>query len=258
MALDDLLALNKPSDSGVVAPVPDVMEILIRALRDAGGFGAEGIFRLSTGTAVRRAAMLRLHRFDYDNLDTDDPAAADAHLYSSLLKEWFKRLPAPLIVDYEACLAMARAPETESTALVAQLCAAMAPSSRAVLERLMAFVEELAEHVDETRMTARNLCIVFAPGLVRPARDQSALDMLRDQPQQLLALERIYRHVRGKQPGAEVARVSGASPGSRTSTGALGSAGPEPPEASSSLSSSPSPPPVRVLEMSTPLEGLDL
>jgi hypothetical protein len=68
----------------------------------------------------------------------------------------------------------------------------MSVPARAVLKKLMLFVADLELHAEKTRMNAKNLCLVFAPGIVRPSKELSALEMLRDQPLQQEALERMY------------------------------------------------------------------
>ncbi len=137
---------------------------------------------------------MRLHQFDlHQVLEADE--SGDPHLFCVLLKEWLKRLPQPLIADYKACLAMAQQEEAEQRATMQRLWDDMAVNSRAVLRRLMLFAHELAAHSEKTRMTARNLCIVFAPGIMHPLEEQSALDMLRDQPLTQEALELVYDFV---------------------------------------------------------------
>jgi hypothetical protein len=50
----------------------------------------------SVGEQEKHMAMMRLHRYEYFDIASRDP-----HLYAVLLKEWLKRLPQPLLSDYE-------------------------------------------------------------------------------------------------------------------------------------------------------------
>ena len=191
MPLEELAA--READTPEVTAVPHVMELLLRRMEGAGGFRAEGIFRLSVGSVVKEMAMARLHRFEYalpPAGDYDDP-----HLYCVLLKEWLKRLPVPLIGDYAGCLELAACPPERDAAIVARLWAGMTPLAQAVLRRLMRFVRAAVVHEKITRMSATNLCIVFAPGILRPHAQQSALEMLRDQPATQAALLKVYQWV---------------------------------------------------------------
>ena len=81
-------------------------------------------------------------------------------------------------------------------------------AAKAVLLRLMEFIEAVAQHEKQTRMTANSLCLVFAPGILRPAGEQSALDMLRDQPLSQKALMKLYEFVLQKGRDADASRLS--------------------------------------------------
>jgi hypothetical protein len=192
MSLDALMKRQPPDALNGSDAVPHVMDLLLRRMEGAGGFKAEGIFRLSVGSLVKEAAMARLHRFDYTlpSGDYDDP-----HLYCVLLKEWLKRLPLPLLADYAGCLELAACPPEREDAIAGRLWRGMTPLAQAVLHRLMRFVRTAVAYEKVTRMSETNLCIVFAPGILRPFAEQSALDMLRDQAATQAALLKMYQWV---------------------------------------------------------------
>ncbi len=195
MPLEELMTRQpqSPRETGeALTEVPYVMDLLLRRFEAAGGFASEGIFRLSIGSVVKHNAMVRLHQFDYTMRpkDYDDP-----HLYCVLLKEWVKRLPMPLIEDYAACLRLGASSSEDCSEQIGALWGSMTPLARAVLRRLMLFVQTATAHEKVTRMNVTNLCIVFAPGILRPKAEQSALEMLRDQGATQAALLKVYEWV---------------------------------------------------------------
>lgn len=136
--------------------VPTVMNALLRKIETCGGFEAEGIFRISVATAVKKEAMRRLHAYDYA-LPQEDP-----YLHAALLKEWLMRLPDPLINNYALCLQLGQqtaSPEADAR-LLDSLWNEMSPAAQAVVYRLMHFIKAAIAHEKETKMGATNFCMV--------------------------------------------------------------------------------------------------
>ena len=170
--------------------VPRVLVHLIGQVERTNGFETEGIFRLSIATSVKNAALARLHSGVLDS------TSKDPHLYCVLLKEWLRRLPEPLVPSYEKCIRLAEEEDVDAQeALLEEIWADTSIPAKAVLQKLVDFIEAACLHEKVTRMNASSLCLVFAPGILRPAKEQSALDMLRDQPLSQRALLRIYEWI---------------------------------------------------------------
>ena len=170
--------------------VPRVLVHLIAQVEITGGFSTEGIFRVSVATSARQAGLARLHS---GLLDT---SSEDPHLYCALLKEWLRRLPEPLVPSYEKCVGLSAIEESDARAeLLADIWNDTSVPAKAVLRKLADFIDAACLHEKATRMSASSLCLVFAPGILRPAMEQSALDMLRDQPRSQRALFLIYEWI---------------------------------------------------------------
>jgi len=138
--------------------VPMILPALTEAIRDAGGFSLQGIFREAVGAGELREFIGRLEVDDYNLSD-----ASTAHVPACLLKKWLRELPAPLVGDnlYDAAIAVT------STADVADVFARLGPLEQRTLRMLVHFLAELSGAADTNRMTVANLAVVFAPCLLR-------------------------------------------------------------------------------------------
>lgn len=204
-SLEELLERDFGEDLAGDHSVPRVLVHLIKQIEVTGGLETEGIFRLSVTTDAKKMAMAALHA---GLLDSTSP---DPHLYCVLLKEWFRRLPSPLVPSYDKCITLAKCTDKASQEeLLEEIWSDTSIPAKAVLRKVFDFIEAAVLHEKTTRMNDSSLCLVFAPGILRPAVEQSALDMLRDQPLSQKALLMIYEWVRHrKQQEEDVADLSG-------------------------------------------------
>jgi hypothetical protein len=138
--------------------VPMILPALLEAIRDAGGFSLQGIFREAVGAGELREFVGRLEADEY-TLD----GASTAHVPACLLKKWLRELPSPLIGDalYESAIS------STSPADALAVFGRLGPLEQRTVRMLCLFLAELSAEAETNRMTVTNLAVVFAPCLLR-------------------------------------------------------------------------------------------
>ncbi|KAJ5939702.1 hypothetical protein N7466_002836 [Penicillium verhagenii] len=133
------------------------------------GMDMEGIYRKSGAASAIQTIREGFERspFDYDISDPD----LDIHAVTSALKQYFRKLPNPLITYevYELIIESGEItdPSTRIDVLVKGL-RELPRSHRDVLEFLMFHLQRVIERQDENLMTCQNIAVVFAPTIMRP------------------------------------------------------------------------------------------
>jgi hypothetical protein len=129
----------------------------------------EGIYRKSGAASVIQGIREGFERspFDYDLSDPD----LDIHAVTSALKQYFRKLPTPLIT-YEVYEKIIESSELTSTLdrvdLLQRSLMELPRVHRDVLEFLVFHLKRVVERRDENLMTSQNIAVVFAPTIMRP------------------------------------------------------------------------------------------
>jgi hypothetical protein len=130
----------------------------------------EGIYRKSGGNSqiimVKEGFERQPH--DYDISDPD----LDIHTITSALKQYFRKLPSPLITydvydDFLESNSFASDPALRMEAL-RQALVNLPKAHRDVLEFLVFHLKRVVEREKENKMTSLNIAVVFAPTIMRP------------------------------------------------------------------------------------------
>ena len=156
------------------------------------GEGRDGIYRLSG-----QASHIQSLRHQFDEGSVPCPLPGDLHAVASLLKLYFRELPASLLPAslYPSLVAAARlAPLHRLRALRSLVLGLPLPHLR-TLRHLVHHLHLLSLAHRTTGMTSRNLAIVWAPNLLR-APEQGSQDCLRDIGVQALVIETLILHFR--------------------------------------------------------------
>ncbi|CAL5870994.1 uncharacterized protein PFLUO_LOCUS5236 [Penicillium psychrofluorescens] len=133
------------------------------------GMDMEGIYRKSGAASVIQGIREGFERspFDYDLSDPD----LDIHAVTSALKQYFRKLPTPLIT-YEVYEKIIESSELTSTLervdLLQRSLMELPRVHRDVLEFLVFHLKRVVERRDENLMTSQNVAVVFAPTIMRP------------------------------------------------------------------------------------------
>lgn len=129
----------------------------------------EGIYRKSGAASAIQGIREGFERspFDYDISDPD----LDIHAVTSALKQYFRKLPTPLITFeiYEKIIDSGEITNTPARVELLQKALQELPRvHRDVLEFLVFHLKRVVERQDENLMTSQNVAVVFAPTIMRP------------------------------------------------------------------------------------------
>ncbi|OJJ49884.1 hypothetical protein ASPZODRAFT_58061 [Penicilliopsis zonata CBS 506.65] len=133
------------------------------------GMDMEGIYRKSGASSVTqtiREGFEKSH-LDYDISDPD----LDIHAVTSTLKQYFRKLPTPLITFdvYEGVIESGEITSQQARIEALQKSLSELPRvHRDVLEFLMFHLTRVVEREKENLMTSQNVAVVFAPTIMRP------------------------------------------------------------------------------------------
>ncbi|KAG0155272.1 hypothetical protein PDIDSM_846 [Penicillium digitatum] len=133
------------------------------------GMNMEGIYRKSGAASVIQTIRegFECSPFDYDISDPD----LDIHAVTSTLKQYFRKLPNPLITYevYELVIDSAEvSPMSARIELMQKSLLELPRVHRDVLEFLVFHLRRVVERHEENLMTSQNVAVVFAPTIMRP------------------------------------------------------------------------------------------
>ncbi|KAI2790055.1 hypothetical protein POX_d05559 [Penicillium oxalicum] len=133
------------------------------------GMDMEGIYRKSGAASAIQGIREGFERspFDYDISDPD----LDIHAVTSALKQYFRKLPTPLITYeiYDKIIDSAEVTHAPTRIELLQKNLSELPRvHRDVLEFLVFHLKRVVERQEENLMTSQNIAVVFAPTIMRP------------------------------------------------------------------------------------------
>ncbi|MCJ1294566.1 Rho-type gtpase-activating protein [Xylographa carneopallida] len=144
--------------------------IIIRCIEEVElrGMEIEGIYRKSGGNSQIQVVK---EGFEYSNdFDISDPDL-DINAVTSALKQYFRRLPTPLITweVYDKLLDSTMAPDEGSRIELMRAAIGDLPfHHRSCLEFLIFHLQRVVMHERQNLMTPLNVAVVFAPTIMRP------------------------------------------------------------------------------------------
>lgn len=165
------------------------------------GMDAEGVYRKSGGSGQVKAIQAGFEK-DPSNYDISDPDL-DIHAVTSALKQYFRKLPTPLITydvydslleagalsnigvsedddkDSSKTKALIRAATDKQVLALRSAVSDLPEHHRNCLEYLVLHLRRVMKSKDENLMTSLNLAVVFAPTIMRPSSiEREMSDML--------------------------------------------------------------------------------
>ena len=158
---------------------------------ESRGMDMEGIYRKSGGAGQVKIVQ---QGFEKDNnYDISDPDL-DIHSVTSALKQYFRKLPTPLITFdvYDALLEAGALKDKEKQALSLRVAVAELPEHhRDCLEYLIQHLSRVMAQEAENLMTPLNLAVVFAPTIMRPLSIEREMS---DMQAQRIAVQAMLEH----------------------------------------------------------------
>ncbi|OMP82117.1 putative Rho-type GTPase-activating protein 4 [Diplodia seriata] len=173
------------------ATIPSIVRRCIQEV-ELRGVDVEGIYRKSGGSGQVNQVRAGFEKeAEYDISDPD----LDIHAVTSALKQYFRRLPNPLITFevYDELLA-AGAFHQDIEKLVPAMRSAidsLPQHHRDCLEFLVFHLARVMEHKKDNLMTAVNIAVVFAPTVMRP---QTIEREMTDMGPQRTAIQALLEH----------------------------------------------------------------
>ncbi|EME47748.1 hypothetical protein DOTSEDRAFT_69629 [Dothistroma septosporum NZE10] len=153
------------------------------------GMDMEGIYRKSGGAGQVKTVQQGFEKDDQFDISDED---LDIHAITSALKQYFRKLPTPLIVyeSYEALLEAGQFQDREKRAnALRQAVNELPEAHRDCLQYLIGHLARVMAHESHNLMTPLNLAVVFAPTIMRPLsieREMSDMQIQRHAVQALL------------------------------------------------------------------------
>jgi len=161
------------------------------------GMEVEGIYRKSGGAGQVKSVQ---QGFEKDaNHDISD-ADLDIHAVTSAMKQYFRKLPNPLITfeAYEQFLEAGQAPKDDKEKQVMALRVAIGElpeAHRDCLQFLIQHLVRIMSHEPQNLMTQLNLAVVFAPTIMRPQSIEREMSDMQAQRTAIQFLLENYRVV---------------------------------------------------------------
>lgn len=174
--------------------VPSIVSRCIEEV-ELRGMDVEGVYRKSGGSGQVKTVQ---QGFEKDgNYDISDPDL-DIHAVTSALKQYFRKLPTPLITydAYEQLLEAGQVPDKEKQAYALRAAVAELPEHhRECLEYLVQHLARVMAHESENLMTPLNLAVVFAPTIMRPLSIEREMSDMQHQRMSVQALLELHESV---------------------------------------------------------------
>ncbi|KAJ9619227.1 Rho-type gtpase-activating protein [Taxawa tesnikishii (nom. ined.)] len=159
---------------------------------EARGMDVEGVYRKSGGTGQVKQIQAGFEK-EGSAYDISDPDL-DIHAVTSCLKQYFRRLPTPLIAydTYDAFLEAGQITDAEKQAQAMKAAIQTLPAShKDVLEYLIGHLVKVMDQQSENLMSSMNLSVVFAPTIMRPLSIEREMT---DMSTQRVAIEALLTH----------------------------------------------------------------
>ena len=158
---------------------------------ESRGMDMEGIYRKSGGSGQVKIVQ---QGFEKDgNYDISDPDL-DIHAVTSALKQYFRKLPTPLITYdvYESLLEAGQVQDKDKQSLALRVAVAELPEHhRDCLEFLIQHLAHVMANEADNLMTPLNLAVVFAPTIMRPLSIEREMS---DMQAQRIAVQALLDH----------------------------------------------------------------
>lgn len=170
--------------------IPSIISRCIEEV-ELRGMDMEGIYRKSGGSGQVNTVRAGFEKNgDYDISDPD----LDIHAVTSALKQYFRRLPVPLISFdvYDQFLDAGQIHDSEKKAAAMLAAVNELPGShRDCLQFLVFHLSRVIQHEAENLMTPLNLAVVFAPTIMRPMSIEREMT---DVQQQRIAVQALLEN----------------------------------------------------------------
>jgi hypothetical protein len=172
-------------------PVPSIVTHCITQV-EARGIEVEGVYRKSGGAGQVKNVQAGFEKDGNFNITDDD---LDIHAVTSCLKQYFRKLPTPLITYdvYDALLEAGQLTGSKEKQVAALRAAVeeLPEAHRVTLKTLIRHLTRVMAYEPQNLMTPLNLAVVFAPTIMRPLSIEREMT---DMQTQRTAVQALLEH----------------------------------------------------------------
>eukprot|EP00053_Salpingoeca_punica_P017265 m.165904 g.165904 ORF g.165904 m.165904 type:complete len:555 (+) comp17163_c0_seq1:474-2138(+) len=150
------------------SPIPIIVEMCVNSIRN-NGLDEVGLFRLPGRTTRVRELKDAFNRGEQPDLLQE----TEVHAVASLLKQYLRELPAPLLTfekfdSFLSAVKIYNVDHDEGLRLVKELATSLPPCNSTLLQYLCKFLRDINERSSVNKMNLANLATVFAPNFLLP------------------------------------------------------------------------------------------
>ena len=175
--------------------VPPVVSVCCDFIESHGI--VDGVYRLSGITSNIQRLKKSFDEDKLPDLAADRQVLQDIHSVSSLVKLYFRELPAPVCTFqlYDQFVSAVKSPEEVRILRLREVLGELPDVNFTTLEFLLKHLHRLSLRHSETGMTAKNLAIVWAPNLLRcPALELGGVEALQGVAVQAVVTEYLIKY----------------------------------------------------------------
>ncbi|XP_045115664.1 rho GTPase-activating protein 21-A-like isoform X7 [Portunus trituberculatus] len=162
---------------------------------ESRGLQTQGIYRIP-GNKASVTYLTEMINKDAKSIDYDDARWCDVNVISSMLKQFFQKLPDPLFTCelYPHFIEASKVEDPKQRMLeLKKLIHELPDHHYETLRFLLAHLNNIVTNSDFNKMDVRNLAIVFGPTLVRSG-DDNMVTMVTDMSHQCRIVETLISH----------------------------------------------------------------
>ncbi|KAK4297929.1 hypothetical protein Pmani_029687 [Petrolisthes manimaculis] len=159
---------------------------------ESRGMQTQGIYRIP-GNKAAVTHLTEMINKDQKCIDFDDPRWCDVNVISSMLKQFFQKLPDPLFTSelYPQFIEASKVDDPSQRMIeLKRMVHEMPDYHYETLRFLILHLSNIVSHSENNKMDVRNLAIVFGPTLVRSG-DDNMVTMVTDMSHQCRIVETL-------------------------------------------------------------------
>ena len=157
------------------ACIPAVLVALRRELLRLAGTREEGVFRVAANKDDQKFYWEQLNSGTFETCGKED-----AHCMSALIKQFFRKLPTPLLnpVGREAMASLGMSKEGEREMCVTRFLLKLPETNNSVFLWLLDLMLEVVKYGAVNRMGPRAIAVVFAPNLFQCDEGSAPMEVM--------------------------------------------------------------------------------
>jgi len=169
-----LQSVPKVAVQGYMGRIPAVLVVLRRQIEEMNGFAQEGVFRVSADKSRQQEYRDQLDAGRFGGCVDEE----DGICMASLVKEWFRALPEPLLNCVPREIIMRTGKAEDQTYAALELALSLREPNCSIFLWLLDLLKDAAAFSEKNRMSAKALAIVLAPNLYSVPDGSSPMEMM--------------------------------------------------------------------------------